>query len=347
MSATLGRYHFQAWTRRGIIADLSTPDTGGSLNARANLDIQVTIAANNVTAGTQPGAVDVQLYGPGDIIGIDPRHVIRTEPREFTTNFEPNYLCGIEFDAPDFPWLFTPAAPNGNKLRPWLVLIALADGEFTPPSQAPNPLPVIQVLSVSSLPDLLESWDWAHTQISGDTPLAEALANAPGTVISRLLCPRRLDPETGYTAFLVPAFDIGVQAGIGQPTASNASANPAWTSRTRGPISLPYYYKFQFHTSDAGDFESLVRALAPIVLPDTVGERMMDVTQPGMGLPSAGTPLGLQGAVASVSVQPTAWNDPAKTQFQTALQSFINQPDATGSRSMCHSALVWRAEPEF
>jgi hypothetical protein len=328
MSA-LGRFHFQAWTRRGVIADLSTPDTGGSLSARATLNIQVTISADNVEAGTQPAAVDVQLYGPGDIIGIDSRHVVRTEPREFTTNFEPSYLCGIEFDAPDFPWLFTPAAPNGDKLRPWLVLIVLADGEFTPPTQAPNPLPVIQVSSVGSLPDLTESWNWAHTQISGDTPLAEAIASAPGTVISRLLCPRRLDPETGYTAFLVPAFDIGVQAGIGQPAPSGAPANPAWTTRTQGPISLPYYYKFQFHTSDAGDFESLVRALTPIVLPATVGERMMDVSQPGMGLPSAGAPLGLQGAVASVSVQPTAWTDPAKTQFQTALQSFINQPDAT------------------
>jgi hypothetical protein len=329
MSATLGRFHFQPWTRRGIIADLSTPDAGGSLSGRATLDIQVTVSADNAKAGTQPSAVDVQLYGPGDVIGIDPRHIVRTEPRDFTSNYEPNYLCGIEFDAPDFPWLFTPAAPDGDKLRPWLVLIVLADGEFTPPSQAPDPLPAIQVAAASTLPDLAESWNWAHAQISGDTPLVQALASAPGTVISRLLCPRRLDPETGYTAFLVPAFDIGVQAGMGKKPAAGTPAKPAWTSRTAGPISLPYYYRFQFHTSDAGDFESLVRALTPIVLPNTVGQRLMDVTEPGMGLPSAGTPLGLQGAVAAVAVVPTAWADPAKTQFQTALESFINVPDAT------------------
>jgi hypothetical protein len=328
MSGTLGRFHFLAWTRRGIAADLVNQDAGGALSARASLSIQVTIAVDGATSATQPSAVNVELYGPGDIIGIDRRHVIRTEPRESTANYEPNYLCGIEFDAPDFPWLFTPAAPKGNKLRPWLVLIALADGEYTPPTQAPNPLPVIQVQSVASLPDLSESWNWAHTQISGDTPLADAITSDPGKVISRLLCPRRLSPETSYTAFLVPAFDVGVQAGIGRPPASGASANPAWTKNTPGPISLPYYYKFGFHTSDAGDFESLVRALTPTVLPNTVGQRPMDVTQPGMGLPSAGGPLGLEGAVASVSVQPTVWADPAKTQFQTALQSFINQPDA-------------------
>ena len=58
---------------------------------------------------------NVELYGPGDVVGIDPRHIIRTEPRDFTVNYEPNYLCGIEFDAPDFPWLFTPAAPKGDQ----------------------------------------------------------------------------------------------------------------------------------------------------------------------------------------------------------------------------------------
>ena len=56
------------------------------------------------------GAGYAHIFGPGDVVGIDPRQIIRTEPRPFTSNFEPNYLCGIEFDAPDLPWLFTPAA---------------------------------------------------------------------------------------------------------------------------------------------------------------------------------------------------------------------------------------------
>ena len=329
MSNSLGRYHFIAWTRRGIGASLDTQDNGGQLSGRGTLGVQVTLAVDGATSATQPSVVDVNLYGPGDVIGIDPRHVIKTEPKHFTVNFEPNYLCGIEFDAPDFPWLLTPASPNGNKLRPWLVLIALKTAEFTPPSGAPNPLPFIQVLSAASLPDLADSWNWAHTQVSGDTPVADAITSAPGSVISRLICPRRLDPETDYTAFLVPAFDIGAQAGMGQTIPSGAKANPAWTGNSEAPIKLPYYYTFQFHTSDAGDFESLVRALTPGVLPATVGERLMDVSQPGAGMPSGGAPLGLQGAIASVSAVPTAWEDPAKTTFQTAAETFINQPLAT------------------
>ncbi|HME23292.1 MAG TPA: hypothetical protein VKI44_18515 [Acetobacteraceae bacterium] len=328
MSTDLGRYHFLAWTRRGIEASLNNPDTNGTLDARASLGVQVTIAANGASAATQPSPMNVQLYGPGDVVGIDPRHVIRTEPREFTVNYEPNYLCGIEFDAPDFPWLFTPAAPNGDRLRPWLVLIVLKDDEFTPPTQAPNPLPVIQVLSTSALPDLSESWNWAHTQISGDTPLADAIAGDPGAVISRLICPRRLEPELNYTAFLVPVFDVGVQAGMGQTVPAGAQAQLAWTSRSATPLSLPFYCKFQFHTSDAGDFESLVRALTPTVMPASVGERPMDVSQPGMGIPSAGTPLGLQGALGSASLVPIPWVDPAKTAFQSGVQTFINVPAA-------------------
>jgi hypothetical protein len=328
MTTSLSRYHFLAWTRRGIEADLNSKDTGGQLDARATLGVQVRLAANGVTAASQPSVMNVQLYGPGDIIGIDVRHVVRTEPREFTTNFEPNYLCAIDFDAADFPWLFTPAAPNGDKLRPWLALIALKDDEFVPPAHAPNPLPVIQVLKASTLPDLADSWNWAHTQVGGDTPLADAISSTPGAVISRLICPRRLDPETSYTAFLVPAFDVGAQAGMGQTVASGAKANPAWDTRAEAPLSLPVYYKFQFHTSDAGDFESLVRALTPRVLPITVGQRPMDVSQPGMGIPSAGTPLGLEGALAAVGVTPTPWVDPPKTAFQSAVETFIDQPAA-------------------
>ena len=61
-----------------------------------------------------PGSAPVELYGPGDLRGIDFRHVIRTEPRDRTVNYEPNYFAGIEFDHPEFPWLFTPAAPSNS-----------------------------------------------------------------------------------------------------------------------------------------------------------------------------------------------------------------------------------------
>ncbi len=325
----LGRYHFLAWARRGIGASAKTPDSD-PLPSRAALSVQLTLSVQQgaKTNTVQPNAVPVQLYGPGDLIGIDPRHIVRTEPRVPTVNYEPNYLCGIEFDAPDFPWLFTPAAPNGDRLRPWLVLIALKPDEFKLLAVAPNPLPVVEVQKTSALQDLSESWNWAHIQVSGDTALQDAVTSAPGTVISRLLCPRRLDPEVSYTAFLVPAFDIGRKVGLGQDVSGIATAAPAWTKDTPAPLQMPVYYQFEFHTSDAGDFESLVRRLTPRVLPAEVGQRPMDVAQPASHISSAGEPLGLEGALHSVSTQPTPWNDPAKTAFQTDAQNWISQPQA-------------------
>jgi hypothetical protein len=290
---TLGRYHFEAWARRGIGASLSNPDTG-SLPARASLTVQLFLDVQGGSAPNpvQPPATTVSLFGPGDVVAVDPRMVIRTEPRQFTVNFEPNYLCGIEFDTPDFPWLFTPAAPNGNQMHPWLALIVLKQGsEFSVPSTAPNPLPTIIVSTMSALQDLSTAWNWAHVQISGDNSLTDTLATTPGNAISRLLCPRRLDPETSYSAFLVPAFQNGLQAGLGQDVSSLTTSDPAWTQTTQAPLTLPFYFRFDFNTSDEGDFESLVRRLTPRVLPATVGQRAMDVSQPDPSIPPALSPL--------------------------------------------------------
>jgi hypothetical protein len=320
-----GRYHFLSWARRGIGASVTNKDQG-TLPARAALDVHLTVKVDNVAAATQPKPVSVQMFGPGDVVGIDPRHIIRTEPRPFTTNFEPNFLCGIEFDAPDFPWLFTPAAPNGDRLRPWLALIVLKPDEFSPSPLAPNPLPSILVHKTAVLHDLSFSWNWAHLQISGDQQLADAMTSSPGSVISRMVCPRRLDPETSYTAFLVPAFETGRLVGMGADASAIATAGPAWTSATVPDLALPVYYQFEFHTSDAGDFESLVRRLTPRVLEAGVGQRPMDVSQPMRNIPSAGPPLDLQGALQSISANPVDWKNPDKAAFQAKVQTFINQP---------------------
>ena len=332
--APLGRVHFLPWARRGIGAAVAGPDAG-TLPARASLQVQLALSVqqDGAAAGAvAPPAVAVELFGPGDVIGLDPRHVVRTEPRDATASFEPNYLCGIEFDAPDLPWLFTPAAPAApamDRLRPWLVLVALKADEFDLPAIAPRPLPAIDVGRLAALPDLADSWNWAHVQVSGDAALADALASAPGNVISRLLCPRRLDPETSYTAFLVPAFEIGRQAGLGQDVSTLITAAPAWTAATAAPLRLPFYYRFAFHTSDAGDFESLVRRLTPAVLPGQIGQRAMDVSASTPRVRSAGPPLGLEGALASLATQRTAWNDPDKTAFQTDVEALISHPDAS------------------
>ena len=97
------------------------------------------------------------LYGPGDVIGVDPRAIVRTDPRDQITNFEPNYLPCIEFYDEDFPWRYSPAVPDPatGRLRPWLALIVLTDDEFDRQGHpAGRPLPFIELTSLATLPPL-------------------------------------------------------------------------------------------------------------------------------------------------------------------------------------------------
>ena len=325
------RYHFRAWVRRGVGADAGDPD-GPGIPARATLDVALDVTARQGDADvavTPAPAVSVHLHGPGDVIGIDPRHVIRTEPRDLTVNFEPNYLAGIEFDQPDFPWLFTPARPAGERLRPWVALVVLADGEWTAPNVPPDPLPVIDVQDVAALQPLDDAWNWAHAQISSDADLTATMSTNPGAAISRLLCPRRLDPETAYTAFLVPAFDVGRRAGLKEDVSGVATAALSWTAATAAPLRLPVYFRFSFRTSDAGDFESLVRKLVPTLLPAEVGIAPTDVDHPADGVPGAGPPLGLEGALRSALTVASDWTGPSRDAFRAAVQDLVNE--GTGS----------------
>jgi hypothetical protein len=338
MSDVPAKYDFLSYVRRGAAADLDVADDPTQpVPYRGKLDVDVYVeSSGGGQTQTDKASAKVRVHGPIDVVGIDPRHVIRTEPWDATPGFEPNYLAGIEFDHPDFPWLFTPVKANGDRLRPWVALIALADGEYDEPKEPPGPLPVItvNVPAIAKLPDLADSWAWAHAQVAGgvgaDT-LDQILEVDPGRATSRLLCPRRLDPSTHYTAFVVPAFEHGRLAGLGQkiPVAPGATTDVAWHGDETSPLELPVYHRFAFRTSESGDFESLVRELVPRELAAEVGIRDMDVDQPGWGLPGAGGPLGLSGALRSVSSQDTNWSGQQRDAFRTALANAINDGDTT------------------
>src|SRR5918912_2838832 len=121
MAVTTANYVFLPWVREGAAADIQAPDTLGQAQLGA-VTVSVKLRINDADDITR----QVRLYGPGDVTGIDPQQVVRTEPRHLAMDFEPNYFPAIEFDRPDFPWLFTPAkAAAAGKLRPWLCLIVV------------------------------------------------------------------------------------------------------------------------------------------------------------------------------------------------------------------------------
>src|SRR5919202_3818957 len=139
---SVAHYRFLPWTRRGLVAEAAQADGGAALPGRATISVGVTITN---AAGTPP--VDLRLYGPGDVLGVDPRLVVRTDPRPSSTDVEPNYFASIELDPPDFPWMFTPARAGAqDRLRPWCVLVVLDQAVVAPPKvNRSAPLPVVSV----------------------------------------------------------------------------------------------------------------------------------------------------------------------------------------------------------
>ena len=150
--------------------------------------------------------MDLSLYGPGDVLGIDPQLIVRTDPRPNSSDVEPNYLPAIEFDPPDLPWLFTPRSAGGNeRLRPWLVLVCVDRSIVDPPqmtssggaagasrdraderSSGLGAAGSARVLSLGAC-----SGGHRRGKRIGDS---RDLEQQPNLNVSRLVCPRRLCP---------------------------------------------------------------------------------------------------------------------------------------------------------
>ena len=107
----LGTYTFLPWLRQGIATEITRVDgTSGSI-ARAQIVVGVDIAAGGATRTTE---VTLDLHGPGEIIGFDPRMIVRLDPRAGVQDAEPNYFPAVEFHEPDFPWRYTPARASSE-----------------------------------------------------------------------------------------------------------------------------------------------------------------------------------------------------------------------------------------
>ena len=330
-------YRFLPWARRGLADRILDTDTGAALPARAKVDGGITVS----NIGETPYAL--QLYGPGDVVGVDPRMIVRTEPRAASSDAEPNYFALIEFDPPDFPWLFTPAkAGTAERLRPWCVLLVIDLARVDAPrTEAGKPLPTITLsaeAAASELPHLAESWAWAHTQLltpAGAVNIAAELAAQPAANVSRLLAPRRLEAGHRYAACLVPAFDAGVQRGLGHTPVADAPLGPAWQAPFTQAVTLPVFFHWTFATGPAGDFESLARRLRPFPAPATLGVQPMYIGAAGPELPALPTDdpaatLLMDGALRAPVRDPAKLAD-VPAAVQAGLQAAMDVPAAQGT----------------
>ena len=239
---------FTSWVRRGAAGAIAETDpASGPWATPATFQPSVILTMNGAPQPALPGPA-LPLLGPGAVTGLSSNAIVRTDPAPGATGVEDNYLVQIEFTRADLPWMFTPAKPNAaNRLRPWLVLIVL--DASTVQLQPGTPLPSVSV-NDSVLPDLNDSWGWAHAQVTVDDPATAAaeLIPASGTsAIARLMCPMKLQPDTAYLACVVPATLPGVKAGLGLPPDAGTTIAQAWTAGSGRDVILPVVLLAVFH----------------------------------------------------------------------------------------------------
>lgn len=328
----IAEYSFLPWLRRGIAAQIQQAATAAS---RARLTVGVTVASDQASLAVPPK--EVQLVGPGDVLGINPQQIVRTEPRNWTTDFEPNYLAFVEFYDEDFAWRYTPAIPDAqHRLIPWIFLAVLKETEFERDLRPGRPLPSIRLRPEADPADIFppdsQLWAWAHVHLNaslgtGSAPNLETLdvllRTEPDRGYCRLLSPRRLEPDTPYYAFVIPTFEVGRKAGLGQTVAANEPGLAiAWSAATE----LPVYQEWFFRTGAVGDFEELVRALVPRDVDPRVGIRDMDVQNPGFGMPAITSApndvVGLEGALRAPTTKPVPLA--ADSNFPAEIEQHVN-----------------------
>ncbi len=359
MAGDLANYSFLPWLRQGVASQIVEKDTlgngDGSVKERAELN--VSLALEQTDAGENPlvsetnVAKTVKILGPGDVIGVSDRAIVTLEPKKGVTNYESNGLPYIEFYEEDFLWRYTPASPansgqNSRRLRPWLSLIVLKDGEYTV-TEAKQGLASVKIDEnqiEQVLHDEKNTWAWAHVHMNHKmaattatarvNEVTQELESEPDEGVSRLLCPRKLIKETRYEAFLIPAFETGRLAGLGQEPAGVDAQKPSWKkgsihSGDPRPFEFPIYFRWNFSTGRFGDFESLVAMLRPVITKPELGKRAMDIQSPGFGLNSVSQSktLGMEGALKPPSFEPDPWpanNTEGDAKFKEKLRGVLN-----------------------
>lgn len=235
--------------------------------------------------GVAGPTVTLALYGPGDCAGMATTAILRREPTPSAVGVSPSGFAIVEFSAADLPWRLTPTAPTGGQLMPWLALVVVpASAPFE--RSDPRTLPVVTV-DASELPPIASVPTWAHVQLEwdgGTASVSDTLRAHPERARSRLVAARRLAPRTRYRACVVPTYEAGRRAGLGQAS-SEAGTGLAWHDGAT-TVRLPVYDAWEFETGDDADFETLARDLRPVDATTWATARALDVSAVGGATPA-------------------------------------------------------------
>lgn len=227
-----------------------------------------------------------KLLGRDDITGFSQEKILRRVPDDGANVFAPYNLAFVEFYEEDFPWRFSPfkADTDTQKLKPWLFLVALKKGEFKILEGTDASDPTLRYLEFENVKDKIDTLQdeihlWAHVQSANPGNQTE---EDPDGTISRILCPRKLEPNTAYEAFLIPTYE-----------------SPETDKHL-------IFHSWRFQTNNEPDFEYLASLLEPRTMPVEFGRRALNSDEIGydLELPALARYLPMDGALTSFSVKP-------------------------------------------
>lgn len=323
-----GELTFLPFLRRGLVQAVDAIDdgAGGPLAGGPSLTAWVDVEERRADT-------TVRLLGPESVTAVAASQILRAEPRPDSTDVEPNYFPFVELASPDLPWMLTPARAGAGRLRPWLVLVVVREQEGVTLSSASGAgLPVLRT-PIAELPDLAESWAWAHVQsLVGFDAIGAALERRTGEVVARLVCPRQMAPDSSWLACVVPAFAAGRLRGLGQSVPRGGVLEPAWDHAAgEGEIDLPVYYSWRFGTGRAGDFEALCRRLKPDGDAADVGRHALEIGAPGLVSPAPrAVVVDMEGALETPEVASRPWPTGHRKSFQREITALLDTAAARG-----------------
>lgn len=345
-TVTLVSYYF-SHLRRGLGAsDLLGAGTAGT-EKRASLALKLKAGYRGnaeITDASLDVQLDINLYGPGDILGFEADKIIsRVQPTAADSNFTYTNTPFIEFTEPDFLWRYSAYLEDGH-FQPWLSLIVLKvtdgekEGEFRYLKNIDPKLPRrIEVFDEGLLPDLSHSWRWAHVHLNAPSgtkreTLIQLIRQNSSLASCRLICPRRLKPGTKYAAFVVPTYKLGWETALGLRDEETTLKELSWTDAP--PKEIPWYYSWEFRTCHKGDFEQLARLLE-IKNAKSVGGKAINIHNPGYGMnPKPEEPLRvikMEGALKPYSEAAQNTDERTKEnieQLKAPLEKLLRQSDA-------------------
>ena len=255
----MSKVYILPYLRKGLAKEITNSSKDG---LRADFTVKADLLGNKAGAAedTPPEAIptftkEFSLAGPVDVRTVSELAVSEVVPADKSVGYSFGYMPYIEFYEEDFPWRYTPKAAS-DKLEPWLMLLACKDDEFTLTKDNTGYRRVtFDPKGEGFYPKVADFYKLAHVQVTmpdnakSDTAsqVASYVNENPDDGISRLFCVRPLEADCPYTMFLVPAFELGRRAGMGEPLAGAGYQQLAWDDKST-KLSFPVYYMWSFKT---------------------------------------------------------------------------------------------------